>query len=97
MEVIWTASAAEDYLRANTARPERFASAADGALNLLRAFPEMGSKVSHSSHLRRPLVGRSRQFGIYYGLTAERITVVALVDLRQDSEAIEAIIRSRQP
>ena len=97
MEIIWTVSATEDYLRAQTNRPSEFAAALDGALSLLKAFPEMGSTVQHSSNLRRLLVGRKRRYGLYYGLTAKRISVVALVDLRQDTNSIERIIREGQP
>lgn len=74
MEVIWTFLATEDFLRAETSRPEEFAAALDGALRLLKVFPE-----------------------IYYGHAVARICVVALVDLRQDSDTIERIIRERQP
>ncbi len=35
MDVIWTASAAEDYLRAETNRPDEFIAGIDGALRLL--------------------------------------------------------------
>jgi len=97
MEIIWTVSATEDYLRAETSRPAEFSAALDGALSLLKTFPEMGSKVQHSSSLRRLLVGRKKRYGLYYGLTAKRISVVALVELRQDTNSIERIIRERQP
>jgi len=97
MEVIWTASAAEDYLRTETERAAEFAAAIDGALRVLKVFPDMGSRVRYSTRLRRILVGRKRQYGLYYGVTSERITVVALLDLRQDPGTIENIIRGRQP
>ena len=97
MEIIWTASASEDYLRTETDRSTDFSAAIDGALSLLRVFPEMGPKVRYSTKLRRVLVGREKQYGLYYGLTGERIIVVALIDLRQDPAIIETIIRDRQP
>jgi hypothetical protein len=97
MEIIWTVSATEDYLRAETSRPKEFAASIDGALCLLRVFPEMGSRVLYSTKLRRILVGQKRQFGLYYGLTTKRIAVVALVDLRQAPLSIERIILERQP
>lgn len=96
-EVIWTASAAEDYLRAESSKPYEFAAGLDGALSLLKAFPQMGAPVPDSKKLKRILVGRYRHLGLYYGLTPNRIVVVALIDLRQDPASIEAIIRSRQP
>lgn len=97
MEIIWAASASQDYLRTETDRSTDFSAAIDGALSLLRVFPEMGSRVRHSTNLRRILVGRKKQYGLYYGLTGERIIVVALIDLRQDPVNIETIIRERQP
>lgn len=97
MEVIWTSSAAEDFLRTETSRPAEFVAALDGALSLLKVFPEMGSRIRHSLNLRRLLVGRKRRYGVYYGHTSKRITVVAFVDLRQDSDSIEKIICKRQP
>jgi plasmid stabilization system protein ParE len=97
MEVIWTASAAEDYLRAETNRPDEFIAGIDGALRLLKVFPKLGATVPHSKKLRRILVGRNRHLGLYYGLTPARITVVALIDLRQDPASIEAMIRDREP
>ena len=97
MVVIWTSSASENYLRAETSRAAEFSAAVDGALCLLKVFPKMGTRVSGSATLRRILVGKGRRYGLYYGLTPRRITVVALVDLRQDTATIDAIIRSRQP
>lgn len=97
MDIIWTASATEDYLRAETGNPAEFAAALDGALSLLKAFPEMGGTVRYSSRLRRLLVGEKRRYGLYYGFTAQRIRVVALVDLRQDTSTTERMIRARQP
>jgi hypothetical protein len=97
MEVIWTSSASEDYLRAETSRSIVFSAAVDGALCLLQAFPKMGTRVRHSKTLRRILVGKMRRYGLYYGLTPKRITVVALVDLRQDPDSIDTTIRNRQP
>ena len=97
IEVIWTSSASEDYLRTETNRAAEFSAAVDGALCLLKVFPKMGARVRHSIGLRRILVGKQRRYGLYYGLTPRRITVVALVDLRQDSASIDAIIRNRQP
>lgn len=97
VEIIWTASATEDYLRTETGNPEEFAAALDGALCLLNVFPEMGSRVRHSARLRRLLVGKAKQYGLYYAATARRICVVALIDLRQDMDVIERILRERQP
>lgn len=97
MEIIWTQSATEDYLSAEVDRFGEFAAGIDGALNLLRAFPRMGSPARQSLRLRRILVGKRRHFGIYYGLTENRIIVVALINLRQDEETITEILQSRQP
>ncbi len=97
MEIIWTASAAEDYLRTETNRPHEFAAALDGALSLLRSFPEMGAKVEAAPNIRRILVGRDRHYGLFYGHTAQRISVVALINLRQNPDSIRRILKERQP
>jgi len=90
-EVIWTSGASEDYLKAD---PKIAPSIAiDGIVQLLRLFPEMGS--SESARVRRVLVGRRRFYGLYYASTQSRIIVLALVDLRQDPDIVESLLRSR--
>jgi hypothetical protein len=89
--VIWTSGASEDYLKAD---PKIAPSIAiDGIVQLLRLFPEMGS--SESTRVRRVLVGNRRLFRLYYAPIQSRIVVLALVDLRQDPDIVEALLRSR--
>lgn len=55
-EVVWTSSAAGDYLASNSNQAPT--QAIDGLLELIRLFPEMGTRVGTSGNLRRALVGR---------------------------------------
>jgi plasmid stabilization system protein ParE len=90
-EVIWTSGASEDYLKADPMIAP--SSAVEGIVQLLRLFPEMGS--SESTRVRRVLVGRRRVYGLFYAPTQTRIVVLALVDLRQDPDIVETLLRSR--
>lgn len=51
--------------------------------------------VRHSTRLRRVLLGRKRQFGLYYSLVGARLIVSALIDLRQAPEKIQTILDER--
>jgi len=90
---IWTTGASQDYLKADS----RLASteAIDASVELLKLFPDMGALVSASGRVRRVLIGRTRIYGLYYGIHSDRIIVVALVDLRQDPKTIEKLLGSR--
>lgn len=94
-EVIWISGAGQDYLDSNPvlAPPE----AIDGLIELIRLFPEMGSKVRGSNRLRRGLVGKKRRYGLYYTAQNNRLIIIALLDLTQDIATIESILRSRHP
>jgi len=96
--IVWTSGAVEDYLTmGGEISSPAFVESLDAALLLLRAFPEYGSKIESSDRLRRILVGRKRQFGLYYSNIGNRLIVTALLDLRQDPEHIAGILRSRIP
>ena len=73
----------------------RFLPALDSALELLKSLPERGSKIPHSRLVRRILVGKNRQYGLYYSPVGARLIVIGLFNLRQDPEEIAKILRRR--
>ena len=92
-EAIWTSGAADDYLRADSILAS--SDAIDAVISLVRLFPEMGSRVPGTDRIRRVLVGRRRFYGLYHSVVGNRLIVVALLDLRQDPDKIEGILRER--
>lgn len=93
--VIWTSGASEDFLKADArVAPTQ---AIDALVELIRIFPDIGSSVRGSNRLRRALVGRARVYGLYYAASESRLIIVALLDLRQNPQVIEQILRSRTP
>lgn len=97
-DIIWTSSAAEDYLTTvGEGSTSAFVQSLDAALQLLLIFPDHGSTVKFSERLRRILLGQKRQFGLYYSNVGNRLIVIAFLDLRQDPNSIAEILRSRIP
>jgi len=101
-EVIWTNGASADLQRTfdwleSTEPPsgEAFLEAASAAIELLKSFLERGSKVRASPRMRRVLLGKRREYGLYYAVTGHRLILTALIDLRQDPAAIEKILNER--
>ena len=45
--------------------------------------------------MRRILVGRNKEFGLYYSIVGKRLVVSALFNLRQDPQRISEILRDR--
>lgn len=93
--MIWTSGAASDFLSINS-EGATFDMALGSALELLRHFPEQGTRVPRSQRLRRLLVGKFRQWGLFYSLVGQRIVIVALVDLRRSPDGIEELLSSRE-
>jgi plasmid stabilization system protein ParE len=94
-DVIWISGASEDFLEADSRlAPTK---AIDGLIELMRLFPDIGTRVRGSDRLRRGLVGRARVYGLYYAVSESRLIIVALLDLRQDPQVIEQILESRTP
>jgi len=101
-EVIWTSGASADLQQAYDWQEtgdhpygDRFLEATSAAIELLKTFPERGSKVRASTRLRRVLLGRRREYGLYYSVVGRRLIVTALIDLRQDPAAIQKMIDGR--
>lgn len=67
------------------AKGEDFYHAIDDAFEQLKAFPESGIEVA--SRYRRLLLNRF-PYGIFYRLHAERLVVIAILDLRLNPESI---------
>lgn len=71
---------------------DRFNEMAEHALDQIAVFPE--SEPLASAPFRRLLV-RDFPFGIYYTLDGRRAVVHAVLDLRQEQEAIARRLRQR--
>ncbi|MEM7699623.1 MAG: hypothetical protein AAF236_14595 [Verrucomicrobiota bacterium] len=97
LSVVWTAGASNDFLSAQSDQADEvgFVYGIDSALSLLKSFPEMGSKVTFLERHRRILVGKRREFGIYYTVVGDRLIVSAMVNLRQSPEAIVELLKGR--
>ena len=92
-EVIWVSGAAQEYLAAN---PNLISSEAiDALVELVRLFPEIGSKVNASKRIQRVLIGKNRVYGLFYSVSGKRLIIVALINLRQSPDEIEQKLRKR--
>ncbi len=101
-EIIWTRGSEGDFqeifngLEAKqSGSGERFFQAVDGALELRRAFPKRCPLAKGLSRFRRLLVGKRREYGLYYSVIGNRLIVSALIDLRQEPSTIQSILRQR--
>lgn len=74
-----------DYFKANERYGERFDIPCERALELLRNHQSIGPIFRH--RYRRLLIPKT-PFGIFYTIEGERVMVGAILDLRQDHEAI---------
>ena len=96
-EVIWISGAAEDFqnIQSESEQFAVFARALAAALELLKALPERGAKIPHSRLIRRILVGKKRQYGLYYSPVGTRLIVIGLFNLRQAPEEIAKVLSRR--
>lgn len=78
-------AAFERYEEFQSGRGEVFMRQLDAALTLLRQHPEIAPV--YAGAYRRMLV-RDFPYGIFYGAQPTRIIVAAIMDLRQDPQAI---------
>ncbi len=78
-------SAFNRYEDVQPGRGEVFMRQLDGALTLLRSHPEIAPV--YAGPYRRLLI-RDFPYGIFYQAQPARIVVAAIMDLRQDPEAI---------
>ncbi len=85
MEIVLLQGAQADLLEAYSRLGDRFYEAADQALEQIRQFPE--SAPIFQGRYRRKLILRY-PFGIFYDAGNGRLFVKAVLDLRQDPEAI---------
>ncbi|MDF1812221.1 MAG: type II toxin-antitoxin system RelE/ParE family toxin [Verrucomicrobiales bacterium] len=97
-EVIWTSGATSDlqeiYGNLDWEKADDLVLRVDASLDLLKAFPERAGRYK-SSKVRRLLVGRRNQYGLFYTITGRRIIIAAFVELGGDPELLERLIRSR--
>lgn len=95
--IAWTQGASVDlqelYSSFEEEVAERFLTQLDAALSLLSVFPEQASV--YSGNVRRLLIGKRRQYGLFYSVVGRRIIISALADLRQDPDKIAEILRQR--
>ncbi len=98
MDVVWTLAAELDLQAIYEAKELREEGSGDEfyaevlrVTHLLAQFPRLGSALSHR-RLRRVLV-YNRHFGLFYVSEARGLVLHALLDLRQDPQAIERRLR----
>lgn len=58
------------------------------ALALLPQHPEIGARVQNTKSVRRWLLGPQRRYGLFYVVENRGIVIHALLDMRQNPEAI---------
>tara|TARA_R110002096_G_scaffold54517_17_gene140634 strand:- start:7699 stop:8022 length:324 start_codon:yes stop_codon:yes gene_type:complete len=99
-EVVWTQGASADLQE----QFEKLEDTADGrgleliervdaAMELLKAHPEIASR--YGTRLRRKLIGKNCEFGLFYSIVGHRIILAALLDLRQDPKQILRTLKQR--
>jgi plasmid stabilization system protein ParE len=81
------------YLRLGEKGGERFLLLLDRKLELLRKFPDIGSRAGFPK-LRKIRVART-PFAAFYAVEGKRLMIIAIQDLRQDPKDLARVIRSR--
>lgn len=66
----------------------------DSALSLLVENSKLGASVEGTQRIRRLLLGPQLRYGLFYVEENRRIMIHALLDMRQDPQAIQSRIRS---
>lgn len=85
-------TAYEFYEAYQDGRGEVFMRHLDAAIGRLRTFPEIAPPI-HEAHRR--LLVHGFPCGVFYTLEGRRIIIAAVMDLRQDPEAIHRRLRGR--
>ncbi len=97
-EVTWTLGATCDlqelYSRLEEEKADDLVRRVEASLELLKTFPERAKRYKESK-VRRLLIGRNNQYGLFYTITNRRIMVAAIVQLGGDPKVLERLIRSR--
>jgi plasmid stabilization system protein ParE len=98
-EMVWTAGAERDlveihhWLREALSEDDElvarvFRQPLRAALELLLQHPEIGARVKGAGNMRRLLLGPGRRYGLFYIVENRGIVIHALLDMRQNPEAI---------
>jgi len=99
LEVVWTAGAERDLLEIHQRLFDALPDEDDlmarvlhrplwSAVNLLPQHPEVGARVKGTKGFRRWLLGPQRRYGLFYVIESRGIVVHALLDMRQNPDAI---------
>ena len=91
-EIVLLQGAQSDLLSIYSLLGERVYNRVDKALGILRVFPSAGP-VHFGENFRRLVVSKT-PLGIFYTVTGQRVTVGAILDLRQSPESIQIRMRS---
>jgi plasmid stabilization system protein ParE len=67
---------------------DKFCALIDRDLELLRAFPNRARRVPGHPRLRRLLIGKHREYGLYYSVEGRRVVIAALISQRLGPELI---------
>ncbi len=96
-EIVWTSGAGSDFIQAKSGQSDedQFIYGIDSALYLLRHNSEMGPRVPFLKNHRRLLVGKHKEFGIFYTVVGQRILISAMVKLTQSPEKIVEVLKGR--
>lgn len=99
-EIVWTQGATTDLQETfgrlediGEGRGVELIDQVEFALGLLKEFPEIAPKFGN--RLRRKLVGKKCEFGIFYSIIGSRIIIAAVLDLRQDPDQIRRTLKQR--
>ena len=99
LEVMWTAGAERDLLELHQRLLSVFDDEAEivsrvlehpleSSLRLIQAHPEIAPRVRGVRRVRRRLLGPKSRYGLFYVVEKRGIVIHALLDLRQNPEAI---------
>lgn len=91
-EIVLLQGAQSDLLSIYSLQGERVYKRVDQALGILRVFPEAGP-LHFGQQIRRLIVTKTT-LAVFFSIAGQRVMVAAILDLRQDPEAIRKRLTS---
>lgn len=95
--LVWTSGATSDlqtiYTSLQEPVGEELLGEIDAVLSLLKQFPRQAR--IYGGNIRRILLGKGNLYGLFYSIEGRRVVIAAVLDLRQDPNRIQALLKSR--
>jgi len=90
-EIVFLSGADSDYLTLRVAHPDSFHKQLDDALSIIEQFPLSGKAFGSFRRIHL----QDTPFAFFYVVDGSKILVSAILDMRQDPETIQRLLKER--